>query len=220
MELLKNEVHIWLTPVAQVPLELIAQYKRFMSLEEQDRNQRFRFEHSRRSDCVTRALIRTTLSHYYDKPFTDWAFIKGEHGKPEIDQSPIPLRFNVSHTSSHVICAVTREWDIGIDIENIDRKNNILDIADRFFSSIEVKQLFSMPKERQLDRFFDYWTLKESYMKARGEGAGFSGRAQRLAKLFIARCSKELKKRKRFNMAVHDSPDRHAEVVFRQREVQ
>jgi len=45
-----------------------------------------------------------------------------------------------------------------------------LAIADRYFSKPELNALFSLPVDQQQDRFFDYWTLKEAYMKARGEG--------------------------------------------------
>ncbi len=171
VQLLDNEVHIWRTDVQQVSVELIERYRQLMSGAELERNQRYRFEKSRHCDCVTRALARTVLSHYADIAPADWTFIKGEHGKPEISPGLAPaLRFNLSHTDRFVVCAVTRTLDIGIDIENTQRKNQVLDIADHFFSKQEVSDLFALPKERQSDRFFDYWTLKEAYMKASGEG--------------------------------------------------
>jgi 4'-phosphopantetheinyl transferase len=50
------------------------------------------------------------------------------------------------------------------------RSGELLDVADRFFSPSEVAALRALPREEQLDRFFFYWTLKESYIKARGMG--------------------------------------------------
>lgn len=170
LQLLDNEVHIWCVAVDNVPRELGSRYWQLMSAEEHARNQRYRFEHSRWSDCVTRSLARTVLSHYAPLEPKQWRFEKGEHGKPEIINSSIPLRFNLSHTSKQVVCAVTRHCDVGVDVENTERKNQILDIADRYFSAQEVSDLFALPTEKQPDRFFDYWTLKEAYMKARGEG--------------------------------------------------
>jgi 4'-phosphopantetheinyl transferase len=69
-----------------------------------------------------------------------------------------------------IICAVTLANDIGCDVENMTRSNDVLAIADRYFSPCESKELFSLPVEQQRNRFFDYWTLKESYIKAWGLG--------------------------------------------------
>ena len=65
---------------------------------------------------------------------------------------------------------MTLNNDIGCDVEHLERKADVLAIADRYFSEVETKELFSLPVKKQRDRFFDYWTLKESYIKAWGQG--------------------------------------------------
>src|SRR4029078_6585429 len=60
--------------------------------------------------------------------------------------------------------------DVGVDVEDRTRKGETVQIADRFFSPVEVAALRALPEERQRERFFDYWTLKEAYIKARGMG--------------------------------------------------
>ncbi|HEB28986.1 MAG TPA: 4'-phosphopantetheinyl transferase superfamily protein [Porticoccus sp.] len=170
LPLADNEVHIWSVDTSCVSPELIAGYRALMSAQELERNGRYRFEHSRHTDCVARALVRTVLSRYVDKAPTEWTFAKGEHGKPELTHSPQPLRFNLSHSGDYVVCAVSWQKDVGLDIEYIERKNDVLAIADRFFSKPELTDLFALPSARQEDRFFDYWTLKEAYMKAHGQG--------------------------------------------------
>ena len=165
-----NEVHIWRTDISQVDLELLPSYRQLMSGQEKERNGRFHFEHSRTADVITRALARTVLSGYANIKPADWTFSKGEHGKPEVSNKGINLRFNLSHSSKMVACAVSRSHAIGLDIEYIKRNNDVLAIADRYFSKLELKALFSLPVDQQQDRFFDYWTLKEAYMKADGQG--------------------------------------------------
>ena len=110
------------------------------------------------------------LSQYADIQPGNWRFEKGEKDKPEICNPPLPLRFNISHTKNLIICAVMLNDDIGCDVENTTRNNDVLAIADRFFSPSESAELFSLPLEQQRSRFFDYWTLKESYIKAWGLG--------------------------------------------------
>ena len=58
-----------------------------------------------------------------------------------------------------------------MDVEDISvRRPLLLQIASRFFSRAEMVGLRGTPRERQLDRFYELWTLKESYIKARGQG--------------------------------------------------
>ena len=142
-----------------------------MTSEETVRQQRYKFEKHRHDALITRAFVRTVLSHYEHRDPKDWRFEKGEKDKPEITNASLPLRFNLSHTEDFIICAVCLNHDIGADVEHVDRNNDILSIADRYFSPAEIKELFSLSTtEQQRSRFFDYWTLKESYIKAWGLG--------------------------------------------------
>ena len=122
---------------------------------------------------MTRALVRTVLSTYH--PSVDpraWAFEIGQFGRPEIAGPSVQptLRFNLSHTDGMVVCLVAGDREIGVDVEDTQRTGYTVEIADRYFSPAEVRELRSWPAERQAERFFDYWTLKEAYIKARGLG--------------------------------------------------
>jgi 4'-phosphopantetheinyl transferase len=176
LQLGANEIHVWLASCADIEdSALLDRYRHLMSAAEIERQQRYRFERDRHRDLITRALVRTTLSRYAATAPTDWSFHEGEHGKPEIitpenSELPSPLRFNLSHSRDRVVCAVTLQHDIGIDIEYTDRHNDVLTIAKHYFSASEREALLALPADRQRDAFFDYWTLKEAYIKARGEG--------------------------------------------------
>ena len=166
-----NDIHIWTCrPDSLQDTLLLDHYRQLLTADELARQQRYRFEHDRHSALVTRAFVRDLLSQYADVAPANWRFIKGEKDKPEIDRPPLPLRFNLSHTRDLIVCAVTLQHDIGIDVEYVERNNDILAIADRYFSPAEVQELFSLPDAQQRSRFFDYWTLKESYIKACGLG--------------------------------------------------
>jgi len=166
-----NEIHLWIAfPEAIHEPQLLARYDQLMTAEEREKQQRYIFERDRHDALITRALVRTVLSRYVAVAPEHWRFAKGDKGKPEIVDAPWPLRFNVSHTQGMIICGVTRDHDLGVDIEHINRSTEVTDIADRFFSPIEVKEMFSLPASERRNRFFDYWTLKESYIKAWGQG--------------------------------------------------
>ncbi len=65
---------------------------------------------------------------------------------------------------------VAKDLEIGVDVEDTERKSETVGVADRFFSPREVAALHALPEAAQRGRFFDYWTLKEAYIKARGMG--------------------------------------------------
>ncbi|HEX6096247.1 MAG TPA: 4'-phosphopantetheinyl transferase superfamily protein [Thermoanaerobaculia bacterium] len=142
-----------------------------LSDEEKEREQRFYFARDRRRFLVTRALVRTVLSRYVPINPADWAFSTNEYGRPEIANAEAgDLSFNLSHTHSLIVLAVSRGRAVGVDVENVRAREVSIDIADRFFAPQEVEALGTVPPQEQQDRFFEYWTFKESYIKARGMG--------------------------------------------------
>jgi 4'-phosphopantetheinyl transferase len=59
---------------------------------------------------------------------------------------------------------------VGVDVERMDRRTETVRLAERYFAPSEVRALRALPAAEQPRRFFAYWTLKESYIKARGLG--------------------------------------------------
>lgn len=143
-----------------------------MDASEHVRHDRLLRAPDRVSFLVTRALVRTLLSRFVDMPAARWTFSCGDHGRPEVANLPPgspPLRFNLSHTDGLAGCAVIVSRDVGLDVENVDR-HVAHDVAGRFFAPREVADLRALAPDRQRVAFFDYWTLKEAYIKARGLG--------------------------------------------------
>jgi 4'-phosphopantetheinyl transferase len=69
-----------------------------------------------------------------------------------------------------IVLVVGADISLGVDTENIRVRPAPLDVANRFFSQEEIAALRMLPATEQHERFFQYWTLKESYIKARGHG--------------------------------------------------
>lgn len=120
---------------------------------------------------VTRALLRETLSRYAPVRPEAWEFSLGSHGKPAIaGPAGLRLRFNLSHTGGLVACALTLDDDIGVDLEDMTRELDPLELAEHVFSREEITALRALAPDAQRRRFFESWTLKEAYLKARGLG--------------------------------------------------
>jgi 4'-phosphopantetheinyl transferase len=189
------EIHLWLAS-DQVAAETAARCRRLLSVDEREREARFHFAKDRARHLVTRALVRTVLSRYEAVDPADWVFSTNTYGRPDIDASMTrghDLSFNVSHTAGLIVLGVTRGRALGVDVETLRSLDDLLGLAEHAFAPIEVAELAGLPPERRLDRFFEHWTFKESYIKARGMGVsiplqGFSIRLTRdgLANLDIA----------------------------------
>jgi len=147
-------------------------YLALCSSAERERYARIRHAETRGHHLLTRALVRSALSHYVVREPQSWRFVENDHGCPFIapEQNSDELHFNVSHTQGMIVCAVTRGRALGVDVEYEARKSRTTKIAHRFFAPSEVAALKRLPEADQRKRFFTYWTLKEAYIKARGMG--------------------------------------------------
>ena len=171
LKLNNNDIHVWITkPRCIQQTGLLAQYKSILTDEELKKQNSYIFAEKRHNALITRTFIRDLLSHYEDIHPSHWQFITGSHGKPEIVNPVLPLKFNISHTDDLIICAVMLSDEIGCDVEMVNRNCSFLSIAEDYFSQQEFSDLLNTPEKEQRSRFFDYWTLKESYIKARGLG--------------------------------------------------
>ena len=145
----------------------------YLTTEEIAKSEKFHFDKHRKQYLATRILVRCVLSLYeHSVPPGDWTFLKNEFGRPYIANTEYSgtLFFNISHTENIVVLAVSKIEKMGIDIEWIARKRKFLDLAERFFSETEARELALLPQAEQTDRFYEIWTLKEAYIKAQGKG--------------------------------------------------
>lgn len=158
--------------LAARPGALEASCEPLLDAAERARLARLRHPVRRREFVVARALVRTMLSRAAAVPPDAWRFDAGPHGRPEIAAPAAAprLRFNVSHTREVVGCAVTLACDVGLDLEDVRRPRRVLALAGRHFAPAEVAMLRALDEPARTARFFDVWTLKEAYLKARGLG--------------------------------------------------
>jgi 4'-phosphopantetheinyl transferase len=173
IKLAENELHLWLVkPEMITDKTLLDSYYPLMNKQEAIQQKRFIFKQNQHQYLITRALVRTVLSRYCNLPPAELCFEKNRHGKPEISSlhKQKSLRFNLAHTDGQIICGVVLDHDLGVDVENESRKSETTAIAHRFFSVNEIENLDKQPQDKQRSRFFDFWTLKESYIKACGLG--------------------------------------------------
>ncbi|MBQ5633693.1 MAG: 4'-phosphopantetheinyl transferase superfamily protein, partial [Clostridia bacterium] len=87
------------------------------------------------------------------------------------------LFFSISHAKDTVAVALSNT-SVGIDIEFIDERRDILSLSRRFFAPDEHKAISE--SNSPAEDFFSLWTKKEALAKITGEGLSAICRAEGL----------------------------------------
>ncbi|MDV7340260.1 4'-phosphopantetheinyl transferase superfamily protein [Terasakiella sp. A23] len=119
---------------------------------------------------LSRGVLRTVLSKYNPevKP-GDWQFQTNVWGRPHVKDGGANFDFNLSHSEGMIVLAVSDGRNIGVDVERV-KENIDLDIAESVFSKEEFDQFQKLPESQKRNHFFRLWVLKESFIKAKGQG--------------------------------------------------
>lgn len=167
------QIDLWLTDYRTIDdPALQARMRALLSNTEQAREQRFSSHDERLRYLVTRAMLRTVLSRYAHVAPASWTFEQNAYGRPMVAFSHrmSSLRFNLSHTRGMIALAIGSDCELGVDVENLSWRPAPIGIARRFFCASELAELESLAAVQQHDRFFEYWTVKEAFIKACGLG--------------------------------------------------
>ncbi len=166
-----GEIHVWRVSLDQTE-SCLQSLQQTLSTDERTKADRFRFPKDRSQFIVSRGALRAILSRYLNISSHILRFDYNPYGKPSliVTQGGNTLRFNLSHSRGMALIAITKNRDIGVDIEGINPNFSGLEIAEKFFSPLENSVLRSLPEHLQATAFFTCWTRKEAYIKAVGKG--------------------------------------------------
>jgi 4'-phosphopantetheinyl transferase len=169
--LTSNDIHVWRSAL-DLPPRSIERLRLTLSADEQLRADRFHFQSDRTCFIAAHGILRSILGHYLIRAPGSLTFGYGAHGKPALsgDSGGDAIRFNISHSRGIALYAIARDREVGIDVEFIRHDLEFEQIAERFFSTREIAALRILPAEIRMRAFFQCWTRKEAYIKARGEG--------------------------------------------------
>jgi 4'-phosphopantetheinyl transferase len=166
-----NEVHLWRLDL-QAKACGVEKSKLILSSDEKTRAARYHREIDRQYFITVRATLRQILGSYLNADPGALTFAYSSKEKPSLDgaEASSGIEFNVSHSGNMALLAFARQRDIGVDVEQIRRDFDTGQIAARFFSAAEQRQLAALPEEQRSEAFFLCWTRKEAYIKATGKG--------------------------------------------------
>ena len=170
-EQLGNVITVWTASLDRDDKER-AEWEAMLSPEEKARADRFHFVKDRNRFVAGRGLLRELLGKYIHQEPAGLEFAYGPYGKPALSGANAAkgVSFNLAHSGGLAVYAISRQRNLGIDVERIQPESAGEDIARRYFSLREVSDLQSLPPEERVEAFFRCWTRKEAYLKALGTG--------------------------------------------------
>jgi 4'-phosphopantetheinyl transferase len=169
LELSPREVQLWTVRLEASGNTLAGAFS-WLSPDEVERADRFRFDNHRSAFVLGRAVLRALVGSYLGIAPAEASFIYGPKGKPALAGAACPLCFNVSNSSDLAAYAFTLDCEIGVDVEHRRRLIEVEGIARRFFAPHELAELMRLSEEERPEGFFNCWTRKEAYIKAVGDG--------------------------------------------------
>jgi len=168
-----KELHVWRASL-DLPAELLQRLAKTLSANENERAGKFLIARTRERFIVARGLLRQLLGMYLGLDPEKIDFQYGPQGKPSLLAThDSNVSFSVSHSQAMGLFAFCRGREVGVDIEEVKPEFKGMQIASHFFSGEEIAGLAKLPPDLADEAFFQCWTGKEAYVKARGKGLSF-----------------------------------------------
>lgn len=163
----KGEIHIWYISLDQWRKKT-GELKSLLSPEEITRGERFVIPDRANDFYIQKGLIRLLLSQYLNQNPENILFSSSETGKPFISNTE--LHYNVSHSNDLLLCGLSADAPLGVDIQHIYAISPLDRIIKKILSPSEIKLISTISSDEYLDHFFTIWAAKEAFLKASGEG--------------------------------------------------
>jgi 4'-phosphopantetheinyl transferase len=166
-DLAPGEVHLWWARVdPETPSD-----DDLLDPAERERAARFWKDRDRRRFAGRRAFLRRMLGTYLGLEPASLVFVEGEHGKPVLERRRGQhLSFNLSHADGRVLLGLSRERELGVDVEAHRLRTEVDRMARQVFTTTECTSFDGLEHELRTLAFFRAWTRKEAALKATGEG--------------------------------------------------
>jgi len=164
-----GKIHLWWVDLdAQAGGAAACEPEAFLSTEEHERADRFRFARDASRFRLCRAMLRLALGWYLGRDPREIELSTGPFGKPYL-ASEAGLFFNLAHCDGLGVIAFSTLGEVGVDVEAAHRTIEAMEIASAFFTAREAKSIAEAGEARNA-AFLRIWTRKEAVLKAVGCG--------------------------------------------------
>lgn len=163
-----GEVHIWSACLSENENE-ISYFTSLLSQDEKEKANQFRLSEDQKRYTISRGILRCLLGNYLRETPEEIEFLYGLWGKPCL-QKEKNIFFNLSHSKDYALYAFAQGYEVGIDIEFINRNLELEEMARGIFSAEEFSFWNVLSSEEKRESFFKCWASKEAFLKSIGKG--------------------------------------------------
>jgi 4'-phosphopantetheinyl transferase len=145
-----------------------------LSGEERGRAAQLRRRADRDAWVAAHVFLRRVLARELGVPPGEIHLVPGPNGKPGLDRArgPADLYFNLSHSADIALVAVSREGEVGVDVERRHDGIDAIALARTGIGRAAVAHLSELPPPARVHAFFRLWVRHEAALKCLGAGLG------------------------------------------------
>lgn len=168
----RQTVHVWGLSLDGSAVALKC-CRAWLSEDERGRAARFIRQEDQTRYTFAHGGLRAVLARYTGLDPAALLFQAGSTGKPALlDQqgNKHAIRFNLSHSHGRMLIAVTQGQEVGVDLEEMRDKVEVVKLAERFYAPSEYQTIVRHSGSGQVQQFYRYWVAKEAVLKGQGVG--------------------------------------------------
>jgi 4'-phosphopantetheinyl transferase len=158
-------LHIWCADLAGLAPEANG-LAALLDASEHEEIRRLYHERDRLHMVLRRGVRRVVLGRHLHCAPELLHFERAAHGKPCVPG----LSFSASSAPQTALLAVTRNAELGVDIEDATQFQFAAELAATCCSDREQGRLAALPEALRAAEFLRLWTAKEAVLKLRGGG--------------------------------------------------
>jgi 4'-phosphopantetheinyl transferase len=168
-----DAVDVWRVVLPEIH-PLLSRLWPILDPQEQQRAERFHFQHDREAFVLRHGVLRVLLGAYLAIAPAAVAMETAPLGKPRLRVQPPrqPLHFSLSRSGELALMAISAGGELGVDVERLRAEFDYRPIAKSFLPSDEAAMVRQLPAAEGRRRFFTLWTRMEACVKATGQGLG------------------------------------------------
>lgn len=175
-------------------------FLRCVGKKKRDQLSRLNNQEDRVRGLLADLLVREILTQQWGIPWKQIRLAVNPFGKPFLPRASV--QFNVSHSGNWVVAAFDSET-IGIDVQVMEPLD-YGSLSEYFLTGYECRQIFEKEQSMQLGTFYRFWTGKESYVKAIGEGLSIDLKSFHLSMQDMTIVSRTAENDERWNVRFYD----------------
>ena len=160
--------HVWIVPL-DLPAEVVARCREVLDDGERERAVAFLNARDRQRYTVAHGALRILAARELRVRPSVLRWELGPYGKPELAAPWSGLSTSLSHSADLVAVAITAGRGLGVDIQHLMPRPDVVAMSARFYPPAEAAYVATgRDASARADRFTRLWSRKEAVVKAAG----------------------------------------------------